>query len=56
MPKAGVSKWLTKSKWDSIEEMLVVPTGVPIPKTLHAVCHVKELECGVTNCVNNANA
>lgn len=55
-PKVAKAQWKVKGEYSNLDQMLVIPTGVPIPDTLHAVCSAKELNCAVTNCPNRAQA
>jgi len=38
----------------TLNDMLVIPEGVPLPVTLTAVCSAKELDCAVPNCTLKA--
>lgn len=52
--KAQKVKWHDSAK-GQLENVLVVPIGVPIPQTLSVVCSVKDLLCAIPNCPNKAN-
>ena len=54
VPKAQKVKWHNSAK-GQLENVLVVPTGVPIPQTLSVVCSAKDLPCAIPNCPNSAS-
>jgi group II intron reverse transcriptase/maturase len=54
MPKAGKVKWHVSPK-GQLNNVLVVPIGVPIPQTLSIICSAKDLPCAIPNCPNSAS-
>jgi group II intron reverse transcriptase/maturase len=54
MPKTQKMKWHNSPK-GQLNNVLVVPTGVPNLKTLNVVCSAKNLPCAIPNCPNKAN-
>lgn len=54
VPKAQKIKWHDSTK-GQLENVLVVPIGVPIPQTLNFVCSAKDLPCAIPNCPNRAS-
>jgi Type II intron maturase len=54
VPKAQKVKWHDSTK-GQLENVLVVPIGVPIPQTLSVVCSAKDLPCAIPNCPNKAS-
>ena len=53
-PKAEKVKWHVSPK-GQLNNVLVVPIGVPIPQTLIVVCSAKDLPCAIPNCPNSAS-
>lgn len=54
IPKVGKVKWHVSSK-GQLNNILVIPIGVPIPQTLSVVCSAKDLPCAIFNCSNSAS-
>ena len=54
IPRAQKVKWYDSGK-GHLENVLVVPTGVPIPQTLSVACPVKNLPCAIPNCPNKSS-
>lgn len=54
IPKAQRVKWHNSAK-GQLKNVLVVPTGVPIPETLSVVRSTKDLSCAIPNCPNKAS-
>jgi hypothetical protein len=52
-PKAQKVNWQGSYK-GQLNNMLAIPSGVPIPETLNVVCSAEDLPCAIPNCPNKA--
>lgn len=50
MPKVGNHSF----RDGDLQYALAIPTGVPIPTTLAAICSANELKCAIPNCTLQA--